>query len=343
MKSQLYYIGLDIHKKTIAWCIKLADGTAVAAGTVKATPMALRQWAESIKHPWIGVMEATLFTAWIFDLLKPFTQKLLVAHPLRVKAICSAKKKSDSIDAATLADLLRADLIPQVWMAPPEIRHLRDLLRYRTTMVQVATKMKNKMSGLLMMNGIQYDARKLHQKQYFSELLTELTDTPSSIIWMMKQSRQSVQIFSRTQRDIVSALEKTPLLKERVKRLKTIVGVGSITALTWALEIGDPNRMGSISKAISYCGLCSALEESAGKQWRNPISKQRNKHLQTILIEAAKLAPGHSPYLRELYERELKRGNRNQATIAVARQLVTWLMAVDKKKEEFRLPTSMAA
>ena len=68
-----------------------------------------------------------------------------------------------------------------------------------------------------------------------------------------------------------------------------------------------------------------------------------DKHRQTILIEAATLAPGHSPYLRELYARELKRGNRNQATIAVARQLVAWLMAVDKKKEDFRLPEKVAA
>lgn len=338
MKASMYYIGLDIHKKTIAWCTKLADGTVVASGIVKGSPKALEDWARSIKHPWTGVMEATLFTAWIYDFLKPHAHKLLVAHPGKVKAISTAKKKSDRIDAAILADLLRANLVPEVWMAPPEMRQPRDLLRYRTTMVQLATKMKNKISGLLMMNGIEYDGSRLHGKKYFSELLTELTDIPESIIWMMKQSRQTVDIFTRTQRTIVSALEKAPLLRERIERLKTIDGIGSITALTWALEIGDPHRIGSIAKAISYCGLCSALEESAGKQRRNPISKQRNKHLQTILIEAAKLAPGRYPYLRQLYDRELKRGNRNRATIAVARQLVTWLMAVDKKQEEFETP-----
>lgn len=344
MKSQLYYVGLDIHKKMIAWCIKLADGTVIAAGSVRASSSALHEWAKSLEQPWVGVMEATLFTAWIYDLLKPYAQKLVVAHPARVKAISTAKKKCDSIDASTLADLLRADLVPEVWMAPPEIRQLRELMRYRTTMVQMATKMKNKISGLVMMNGIEYDARKLHRKKYFSQLLSELADTPSSIVWMMKQSRQSMEIFCQTQRAIVQALQKAPELQERVDRLKTIPAIGSITALTWALEIGDVQRIGSISKAISYCGLCSALHESAGKQRRSPLSKQRNKHLQTILIEAAKLAPSHSPQLRELYEREQKRGNKNRATIAVARQLVAWLMAVDKKQQLFTAgATAMAS
>lgn len=70
----------------------------------------------------------------------------------------------------------------------------------------------------------------------------------------------------------------------------TIRGVGEVTALTWALEVGDPGRFSSARKAVSYYGLCSAQKESAGKNQRVPISKQRNKHLQTILIEAAKLA-----------------------------------------------------
>lgn len=335
MADSLYYIGLDVHKKTIAYCIKLADGTLVSRGTIKARRAALSEWATSLKHPWIGVLEATLFTAWIYDFLKPHAKQLLVAHPARLKAISSAKKKSDRIDAETMANLLRADLIEGIWMPPPELRHLRDQLRYRTTMVQMATRMKNKVSGLLLMNGYEYDSQRLHRKKYFSELLSELSETPQSVQWMMKQSRQSIEIFSKAQKDIITALEEHPLLKERVERLKTIGGVGSVTALVWALEVGDPNRLGSISKAISYCGLCSALDESAGKQQRGPLSKQRNGHLQTILIEAAKLAPGHNPLLKELHEKELKKGNRNQATIAVARKLVTWLLAVDKKKEDF--------
>lgn len=297
---------------------------------------------KSLQHPWAGVLEATLFTAWIYDFLKPFATKLVVGHPAKLKAISAGKKKSDRLDAAILADMLRADLVPEVWMGPPEMRQLRDLLRFRTQMVRQSTRAKNKISGLLMMNGCEYNSKRLHGKKYFSELLSELDETPPSVLWMMKQSRQSLLFFAGVQKDIVRLLQNHKLLEERVERLKRIPGVGTIVALTWALEVCDPDRLGSIAKAISYCGLCSALHESAGKQTRGPVSKQRNKHLQTILIEAAKLAPAKCPELAQLHEKELTRGHKNRATLAVARKMVAWLMAVDRKKEDF-VPASQAA
>ena len=108
-----------------------------------------------------------------------------------------------------------------------------------------------------------------------------------------------------------------------------------MVALTWALEMGDIRRFGSVKKAVSYCGLCGAEKSSGGKTERTPISKQRNKHLQTTLIEAAKLAPRWSTELALVYEREKQRGNRNRATLAVARKLVAYLMAVDREERPF--------
>ena len=137
------------------------------------------------------------------------------------------------------------------------------------------------------------------------------------------------------QRGLSNGLKTNRFLKERIERLTTIPGVGEITALTWALEIDDPHRFGSVRKAVSYCGLCSAQSESAGKEKRGPISKQRNKHLQTVLIEAAHLAPRWSESLARVRERELARGNANRATLAVARKIVSYLMAVDKSGEPF--------
>ena len=136
-------------------------------------------------------------------------------------------------------------------------------------------------------------------------------------------------------------------MKDRLERLRTVPGVGSITALTWALEMGDFTRFASIKEAISYCGLCGEEKSSADKVMRTPISKQRNKHLQSVLIEAAKLAPRESPELAMVRARELERGNPNRATLAVARKLVAYMLAVERRKqncvpaEEFS-PTSAA-
>jgi transposase len=120
----------------------------------------------------------------------------------------------------------------------------------------------------------------------------------------------------------------------------SIPAVGPITALTWALEIGDVQRFPSIKKAISYCGLCSAKKSSGNMVQRTPLSKQRNKHLQTTLIEAAKMAPRNNAQLAMLYDKEKQKGNANRATLAVARKPVAYLLAMDRGQRNFQVVES---
>ena len=333
----MYYVGLDVHKKTVSYCMKDAGGTVIAEGVVLANRQALGKWAKGLKSSWTGGMEATLFTGWIYDFLKSYASVLRVAHPLRLRAITASKKKNDRIDAATLADLLRCNLFPDCYMAPARIRELRRVLRYRNLLVQEATRMKNKTSGLLMEVGAPYDKKRLHGAKYFSDLLGNLKDVPASVVELLKMTRVHLQVFQAAQKRLLDALVVHPDLKERVERLQSIAGVGQVMALTWALEIGEPQRFGCIDQAVSYCGLCSALVVSAGKSRRGPLSKQRNAHLQSMLVEAAKLAPRWNPQLAAVHQRALERGaNPNWATLAVARKLTGYLLAIDKSGRSFR-------
>jgi transposase len=278
-----------------------------------------------------------MFTGWIYDHLRPFAQELKVAHPAMLKAITASKKKNDRVDARKIADLVRCDLLPQCYMAPSETRELRRVLRYRNLVVRQATRMKNRIAGLLMETGTPYNKQRLHGKGYFSELLESLEAMPASVLQLLRLSRGQVELFAGIQQRLLKELRNNPTLRERVERLQSIPGVGEVLALTWVLEIGEVQRFGSIAEAVSYCGLCSAQHSSAGQEQRGPISKQRNKHLQTILIEAAKLAPRYNAQLTAVQERQLGRENRNRATLAVARKLVAYLMAVDKSGKPFQL------
>jgi len=143
--------------------------------------------------------------------------------------------------------------------------------------------------------------------------------------------------LQRTESALVRSLQRDSLLVDRVERLMTIPAVGTITALTWALEVGDVQRFSWIKKAISYCGLSGAEKSSGSTVQRTPLSKQRNKHLQTTLIEAAKMAPRNSSELAMLYDKEKQKGNANRATLAVARKLVAYLMAVDRGQRNFQV------
>lgn len=172
--SNCLYVGLDVHKKSISFCAKWNDGTVFSEGKIDARRSALAQWARAIKHPWMGAMEATLFTGWIYDYLLPYAQELKVANPRMLKAIAASKKKNDRVDASRIADCLRANLLPECYMAPTQIRELRRELRFRNVMVSGSVRMKNKMSGVLMEVGAEYDKSRLHGKKYFNELLDSL-------------------------------------------------------------------------------------------------------------------------------------------------------------------------
>ena len=307
-----------------------------------ATRAALSEWAEALPGPWVGALEATLFTGWIYDHLENYAAELQVAHPAMLKAIACAKKKNDRLDAEKICDLARCDLLPGCYMAPAEIRQLRRVLRYRNLLVREAVRLKNKISGLLMECGEEYVKDRLHGRRYFYQLLDSLEHTPESAIELLAFSRGMLETFQDLERRLLKGLARHRLLAQRVERLQSIRGVGQVTALTWALEIAEPERFSSVRRAVSYCGLCAAQRESAGKTQRMPLSKQRNKHLQTVLIEAAKLAPRYNPELQAVHERELLRGSRNRATLAVARKLAAYLLAVDRSGEPFA-PRAQAA
>jgi transposase len=175
---------------------------------------------------------------------------------------------------------------------------------------------------------------------YFSELLSTNEEINERIRPLLRLGREHIQRAQRLDRALTSSLERDPLLSERLRR---IPGVGPITALTWALEIGDYTRFRSVKEAISCCGLCSAEKSSADQVMRMPISKPRNKHIQHVLVEAAKMAPPYSHELAPVREKDIQRGNKNRATLALAGELVTYMLAVERRQQDLVPAEEMVA
>jgi transposase len=334
--KEYHYIGLDVHKKTVVYCIKKADGKEIAKGYIHARVDELQRWASKLDTPWIGGMEATMFSAWVYDVLKPYAADLKVGDPQKMELISKLKKKSDEIDASKIADMLRVNLFPEIYMAPANYRELKSLMRYRNMLVRVSTKFKNRMACRLMESGIEYNASKLHYRGYFKDLMSTLTDMSDEARMILRLSRSEIEFLKTAQRIIEKTLMENSEIRQRCEYLMSIAGVGTNMSLTWVCEIGEIKRFTQIKKLISYCGLCSSFEESAGKQVRTPISKKRNKYLQTMLIEVAKLAPRFNPDLAKVYDAAISKGcNHNEATLAVARKLVAYMFAVDRDQRAF--------
>ena len=163
-QGHMYYIGLDVHKKTISYCVKDASGQVHREGQVGATRWELDSWMKNLPQPWTVAMEATIFTGWIYDHLLPHAQQVKVAHPLMLRAIAAAKKKNDRIDAgAKSPTACAATFLPECHMASTAIRDRRRTLRYRHLLVRQMVQRKNRISGLLMETGVSHNKRRLHK------------------------------------------------------------------------------------------------------------------------------------------------------------------------------------
>ena len=189
-------------------------------------------------------------------------------------------------------------------MASTDIRDRRRILRYRNLMIRQTVQLKNRVSGLLMKTGVSYNKRQLRYVWYFHDLVSTNPEVTDGIRPLLKICRNLIERSRKLDYALANSLEHDSLLNERPRRLRTVPGVGSITALTWALEMDDFTRFASIKDAISYCGLCGVKNSSADKAMRMPPSKQRNKHIQRVLVEAAKFASRSNPQMAAIYARE---------------------------------------
>ena len=194
----MYYIGLDVHKKTISYYVKDASGQIHREGRIGATRNELDLWMKTLPQPWTVTMEATIFTGWIYDHLLPHAAQVKVAHPLMLRAIALAKKKNDRIDAGKIADCLRCDFLPECHRASTEIRDRCHRLRYRHLLVREMVRMKNRVSGLLLETGVSYNKQRLHKVGYFRDLLATNQEVQESIRPLLKLSRETIVRCQKT-------------------------------------------------------------------------------------------------------------------------------------------------
>ena len=138
--NNMHYVGLDIHKKTISYCVRQSDGTILRENTIAATRQALEIWMQQLPQPWTAGMEATMFTGWIYDYLEREWSDGEGGALGDAQGDCCGQKKNDRVDARKIADLLRCDYFPECHMAPREIRDRRRVLRYRNLLVRQAVR-----------------------------------------------------------------------------------------------------------------------------------------------------------------------------------------------------------
>jgi len=254
----------------------------------------------------------------VYDILARYAGEVKLANPKQTKAIAYAKVKTDKVGAKTLANLLRADLIPEVYVSTKEERAQKDILRFRFTLVKIRTSLKNRISAFIARYGFETpftDMFGVSGTTYIKNLPFEepIKTIVSKYLELIEGLNQEIDALDKT---IAQTVKET----KEMKLLQTIPGIGKITSYLIATEIGTIQRFPSSKNLVSYSGLVLGISASGGKISYKK-SKERNKYLQWAFIEAAIPATKTSPILLAKYTRVKRRKGSGKAKMAVARKL----------------------
>src|SRR5881396_1219212 len=147
------YVGIDVHRKRSQVAVVTEGGQVELNKNVVNGSEPMLRLIGDLPPGTPVAFEAAFGWGWLAALLEGYGFTPHLAHPLRCKAIASARLKNDKVDAAILAQLLRADLLPEAWVAPPAVRQLRARLRHRVQLVRLRTLLRNRIHAVLADHG----------------------------------------------------------------------------------------------------------------------------------------------------------------------------------------------
>jgi transposase len=338
MQSSIY-IGMDMHKRTSTFAVKDRDGVILAKEKVETDPAAITAFLQQFPNASLAVEPVS---QWYFyaDLMQQLGIDVHLANPLKVKAIASARIKTDAIDAGVLCDLLRANLLPEAYFATPDVREWKEMCRYRASLINLRVQIKNKIHGILFKNGLRHAFTDLFGKGG-RQWLTSLA-LSEHYAYELGHYLALLDTFTALIQEADQKIEHTVTDHPQAKLLTTIPAVKYVSALTIMAEIGDITRFPSAKKLMGYAGLVPATYSSGDVIRHGRITKQGSKWLRTTMIEIAQrqLLCKKNPGLGWYYMKVKKRKGSSAAAVATARKLcaVVWRMLTDNRPFEVRLP-----
>jgi len=275
-----------------------------------------------VPAPALVGMEATGNSHWLVDLLAEIGHELWVGDAVQIRASYVRQQKTDKRDAAHIMKLLAEGRFPRIWMPSSEVRDLRQLLLHRYKLVIIRTRVKNELQHLCLNQGVQRK-RKLWS-QAGQKLLRELPLRP----WAARRRDDLLRLMAMLNQQIepLDAAVKAEALRDKMALLlQSQPGVGAITALAYVLTMGDVSRFPRGKQVASYLGLIPREHSSGGRQKLGAITKQGNRMLRMLLVEAAQTTVRLDPGFRKQYLHRCHQKPKGVAKVAAARKLAVRL------------------
>jgi transposase len=311
-------IGCDFHPswQQIAW-VDTESGEVQERKLIHATGEA-EQFYRSLKRSVRVGLESTGNNHWFVDMLAELGHEVWVGDAARIRAKQVRKQKTDRRDAAHILDLLLKNDFPRIWTPSRAERDQRQLLIHRYKLVTLRVRVKNELQHLALNQGMQ-KGRSLWSREgqkAFRELPLHYwaNQRRSNLLELLKDLDQKIVVLDQA---VKTAAEEN----ERARLLMTQPGVGPITSLAFVLTLGDVTRFQRGKQVASYLGLIPREYSSAGKQHLGSISKQGNRFLRMLLVEASQIVVRYDPKFRSEYLHRCHRKPKAVAKVAAARKL----------------------
>jgi transposase len=316
----MQYLGIDWGTRRAAWCALTAAGE-LTEGTIAADEDGLVRLVARLGPDVHGCIEMMSGAVWVRDRLTECGWTIDIADARKVKAIAPLACKTDRVDARVLADLVRRDLVPTVWVPPLHDRAIRERLRRRSHLVRLRTSAANRAFGLLTQWGLRRNLTALRKPG----ALEDLAEHGVPDVWLHSITTLLAVIDDLDRQLAPLERELRPLARsdERAKLLMTIPGIAELLGLTIASEIGDISRFPSARKLVGYAGLAPRIKQSGQSSRIGQLTKAGPDTLRWAAVEAAQQAWRPSNPWHELYV-DIKRrhGKANPAKAAVARKVL---------------------
>src|SRR5947208_8192389 len=315
-------IGCDFHPswQQVSW-LDMETGETGEQKLVHAGGEA-KQFYEQLAAPVLIGMETTGNSQWFIELVQDMGHEIWIGDAAQIRASYVRKQKTDKRDAAHILKLVVENRFPRLWMPDREQRDLRQLVLHRHKLVEIRSRVKNELQHLALNKGMQ--KKRTLWSEAGQKLLRELPLKP----WAACRWEDLLGLLAMLDEQIGKldgAVQQAAEEHAQAKLLMTQPGVGPNTALAFVLTIGDVGRFPRGKQVASYLGLIPRGESSGRRQKPGAITKQGNRPVRALLVEAAQIAVRYDPQFRREYLRRCHSKPKGVAKVAAARKLAVRL------------------
>jgi len=336
-------VGMDLHRRRSVLVRMTEDGRRLGTARITNSAAELRKAIAAAGTSPRVVLEATYGWYWAADVLQAAGAEVHLAHPLGVKAFTYRRVKSDEKDAADLADLLRMGRLPEAWIAPAEIRELRELTRYRIKLVQRRSGFKDQVHAVLAKLGIPVTCTDLFG--VWGNTWLDGLALPQPYAGKIASLRTLISELATEIAVLDAVIADLLCHHDGYRAIQALPGIGPVLAAVIVAEIGDIRRFSCPAKLCCWAGLTPRHRESDAKVARGHITKQGSPILRWAVVEAIQHQPAASP-VRHVKDRIIARRGKeakNIAKTAAARHLLTAVFYAMRDGRARSLATRAAA